>query len=624
MTYDQWNAALCGAFFREEVNGLPVRLSVDPDLLLRLARAGDPAADAAGAERSLVTAVAAKLRKLGDKHGPLLWTQRGKPPPGLAILAVEVLAAQKMHDDHDDHDDHDAGGAGLTDRAYWPRLRQLFRANGAEGESIVKWLRDAKAAAHQALWREMLGAWANGAGQHQMDGGWGRACLPADEAGGRRHVALPLSQVLLREADRPGLWDFFAAAGFAPHERVGVAEVEEAVGEAAKLKPFVRRLLGERDGRREVVLGQIAEWLAEWDGRPRGAPAGRAGRPTEQICATLGRTFGSLRLLVASAGEGARKTHSDEIEKVRQSLDAPAARPIVLVRDGIHDNFYTPRRKAGPGDSVVVLFRDWYDGSRWTAGMARAAEGGVLRRFGRDACEGREVCAALPPGWQAASGRLRAPLPDGADLGTFADLVTRHAARRLRAVGGLKLTRTVWMADAAPDVILREADGTEAARPAEMKLRVKRGGEQSAPDGGVIFTGTGGFEVWAPSLGRRLGAKVRIGRPRHLWRPAAVGPPAVGWEIGAGCGWPLPGVTAAAGADDPRVAGAAVIGPWPPADVAVPVSAGKESCPPDWRSAVARTVARRRGRPDRAGILAELYQARPASGRADSGRASVG
>ena len=218
--YDLWNDSLVDEFFGGSRAGRPVYLDLEPDTLERLASAlgasaGLRASDAVGAfSRSVKETF--DLQPSGhpmlEKHlriaqdwaspdatQPALpgFTVTGDVPPFVATLGLFSLAAERMH-----------AGGGMYASNYYGRLCELLEVD--DPDQVDKVQNDFRKHSNR-LWA-YLNAWLRAA--HGARG------LPTAEAFDRRvHVGVPISQALVREAERASLPEFFTDYQFNPGQR---------------------------------------------------------------------------------------------------------------------------------------------------------------------------------------------------------------------------------------------------------------------------------------------------------------------------------------------------------------------------------------------------------------------
>jgi hypothetical protein len=261
--YDTWNAALAQRYFSPTQAGKPVYLSVDDDALVELF------ADIGGAEapaESLAAAVRTTLRR-GDSIfiNHLVrrteWRQSGcsGPPPYVGLLGLCVLAASRMARDPE---------RAIERNAYYPQLNPLLSRSQFSGmppgfEQV------------DDLWKD-LRRWHD----DDLRGARGTATAATHEF--FIHIGWPISQCLMREADRRRLTEFFRAAGLEPHTEIEAAQLwtllrnwaREGCGLSDQALRLVRTARPEiADQMAEIVKREFEVWegeLLDPQGRRRG------------------------------------------------------------------------------------------------------------------------------------------------------------------------------------------------------------------------------------------------------------------------------------------------------------------------------------------------------------------
>jgi hypothetical protein len=279
--YEEWNQALKAAIFTPENDGRPVYLDMDDDVLTRVgAEAGLAQADVAV---RLVDAVRGTLGldardgAVLDRHvrNHRLWRRtlrtartRGAepdPPPALGLLAVLTMAAEEMQYDSQ-----------FAASAYYPRLCRLLGIDAKQRPRVESAYRRHA----EELWHG-LNEWLV-----SMDG---RLGLPTAYAISRRYVGLPLSQALVRSADRRQFPVMFRRFGLPSGGELSAAEMEAILDDwiATEPCPISRSLqsLWQRGDARERIASVAAIELLGWDGA------------TGETGGTDGRRLGDVRLL---------------------------------------------------------------------------------------------------------------------------------------------------------------------------------------------------------------------------------------------------------------------------------------------------------------------------------------
>lgn len=291
--FKAWNRALADSFLSPASAGRPVyldkdsadfaatarRMSMSPDKAVNaLCRAVATTIDAD--DGSSMLAVHAQLTR-SWRLGALTSRNAGKPittpPPALALLAVMSIAAEDMG-----HED------GHAPHAYYPRLARRLGHRGGDTTALITACRQSTEQMWQSLNDYLI--WNDG-----------RLGLPSAYALGHRFVGLPVSQALLREADRDRLPDFFMASGLAPGTDVVAADMQSLV-EAWVQSPtstataHIRRLASGKAVERlaEVLTLELMEW--DGDMSPTGGATPGLGLTNLRLSALVRKRLGARRL----------------------------------------------------------------------------------------------------------------------------------------------------------------------------------------------------------------------------------------------------------------------------------------------------------------------------------------
>jgi hypothetical protein len=261
VSYWTWNERLIAHYFNREFDGRPAYLSVDEDDLEEIARNNGWASGAA----SLASAV--RLRLGGERrlyplvHEARQWRQSGAKgdPPFVALLGLCVLAGSQMAADFE---------AGIVANAYYPRLNQLLGRNAAAG---------------QPAGFEALGAVWEGLNRWLADDLDGRHGLPTAQTRPHpRHIWWPISQCLLRAADRRRLPDFFRAVRLDPGTDISEVQLWTLLRNWAKpgcgfTDQGLRMIARATDDVAEQMACIAKRELVAWDGELRDAQGRRRG-----------------------------------------------------------------------------------------------------------------------------------------------------------------------------------------------------------------------------------------------------------------------------------------------------------------------------------------------------------
>lgn len=252
-SYDNWNKAIGRFFFRTENAGTPVYLQIDSDTLGQIAKTIDIPAEKG--EDAFIQAVYTQLSNVKDeplrnitRQTKQWWTLQkiDEYPPCLGILAFCVLAASKMYSDKE---------LGFSSGNYYRHLEDLL--NG-------RWKNFKREFLDIDYFWEKLNQWIK-------ENNYG---IPtASNWKGREHIGWPISQVLLRQADREKLPTFFQFCDWQPNDpTIQASDATKQLQRwilrtSCKLTKSCKQILSGND---QESIQRIAEMvLAEyqkWDG----------------------------------------------------------------------------------------------------------------------------------------------------------------------------------------------------------------------------------------------------------------------------------------------------------------------------------------------------------------------
>lgn len=254
--YETWNEALASVVFPELDNAGPAYLSLDAEQRAAISdRLGIEQADF---EPELVRAVAELVRLPGDGPTSLFerlnarlgaWHHRRRDkrgaPPVLPFLALLTVAAERM-----------AHGGGMSENNFYGRLLELF-----DQPDPLHHLENGYRRFGERFWAA-LDRW--------LEDNDGLRGLPTAAAVGHRFVGLPISQVLVRAADRDRLAHFFIQAGFPPGAVIPPQELEPSFSRWITSQPCpVSQPLAHHwhgTSSRAQILESVSTALAMWDG----------------------------------------------------------------------------------------------------------------------------------------------------------------------------------------------------------------------------------------------------------------------------------------------------------------------------------------------------------------------
>lgn len=255
--YDRWNYAVAETVYPETEEAAPVYLDLEDDLLAAVATragwAGDPREGLSATVRDVVVDRGEfTLRPLNKRLRMWRREKSTEPPPVLAFLALTVQAAEDMAKDDN-----------FRATAYYPRLASLL-------DYPIEAVRAPYVSYAEHFWR-WLNRWLD-----DLDGTRG---LPTAYALQHRFAGLPISQALVREADRRHFPEFFVRYGLVGGMNVSpeaLIPYMQAWFESDRC-PISRNLqrLWRSATAQERIATVAAVELAEWDGVLAEAQAGQ-------------------------------------------------------------------------------------------------------------------------------------------------------------------------------------------------------------------------------------------------------------------------------------------------------------------------------------------------------------
>lgn len=246
--YLHWNNLLADRFVRKAAQD-QIHLAISPRALASIESEdrGERVAPA-DAEASLVRAVreAYASHVLGSSARLSIFRRNGREgtPLCIAMLALSVLAAHKMHSDEIS-----------SSAAYYIRLADLLNVPRDAGDKP----RDFRTLEFESLWT-FFANWVSTSTSASL-------VLPnADDQ--RRFIAYPLAHVPLRQLDLEKLPEFFDWAGYTAEKRVTSARIAD---DLRRWEQSYNRLsdagkAAMADERSAAVLAQVTSELRAWDG----------------------------------------------------------------------------------------------------------------------------------------------------------------------------------------------------------------------------------------------------------------------------------------------------------------------------------------------------------------------
>lgn len=262
--YLSWNEAIGTVLFDGRFASVPAYLQLEPEILNAVAEAAGKGSED-DPKASLIEAVRGTLG-MDRVSNPFLfhiaqaeeWEESGREgyPRCLALLAVLVLAAQDMVADAQ-HASHN----------YYARLEQLLDLSSDLWRRVRRHFPDTV-----DLWLG-LNDW--------LEDWEGERGIPTAAVLDRRvYISFPLSQALVRAADRHHLHEAFIDYGLTPGRRIAAAEMRHYLDDWLTHQGATSRLgrmwSGGSDARERIVEIALGE-LGAWAGGGAAGDATRAG-----------------------------------------------------------------------------------------------------------------------------------------------------------------------------------------------------------------------------------------------------------------------------------------------------------------------------------------------------------
>lgn len=251
LTIDAVDEALADVMFSTSLSGRPVYAVPDAEVMDEVAsRLNVPAKDAL----KLLQRTAAIQVGIGTGEQPFAKLARRAraargldTPPGLTTLSMLSLAADRMHAEGD-----------MAANNYYGRLHELLETPDGRKSAVEHCYRDHA----EDLW-DALNSW--------LEAWEGERGIPTAYVVGQwRFVGLPLSQALVRRADRQKLAAMFSAEGLPPGYRISPSDMEATldswVPRVPPLFSHTFRSLWTNPMARERITSVACLELENWDG----------------------------------------------------------------------------------------------------------------------------------------------------------------------------------------------------------------------------------------------------------------------------------------------------------------------------------------------------------------------
>jgi hypothetical protein len=435
--YDRWNEVIAHVLFPERDVPAPVYLDVEDHEIGEIgARVGVPPEQVVdGLMRAVGQTIALDLVTGAFKthvERVLHWQRSRRHTdvyPEVALLAVFSLAAEQM-----------AAGDGMASANYYGRLAQLLDAPKHN-------LQQSYTRVAEPLWAG-LNLWLE-----RLDG---RRGTPTAYALGKRFVGLPMSQALVRQADRRRLERFFTDFDLAPRAEIPAPELEPLLGTWFDREHQTSHLgrLWQKAALRERVAEVASIELQAWDGIDGSDEPGDGRTSGRALLALQTRTFPKKQVrmfplflvkeahatrsavLVVQDGEvGVSLEPATEMQNAMALGDRGAVDPasllggVLTVRDTVGGEMVRAPR------GVVVFRRDEISGLWIEARQVLLGDDVVVVAMERTAGKVRDLLGSIArPGWE--EDQARPGLPEGWTLFEKVEVLARpreeHAHRPAR------------------------------------------------------------------------------------------------------------------------------------------------------------------------------------------------
>lgn len=277
-SYAAWNEALTHEFYNAQFAGAPVYLHPDDTRMTLVARrlgvqSTDPVVHLAKAVRSTISVTDADPLREHAALARRWWRSRRRrelvdppiPPPFIALLTVFSTAAERM-----------GGDKNTAPNAYYPHLCKLL---GATKSADKNRLQKSFMAHSEQMWTYLNG-WLD-----SYDGSLG---LPTAYALGYRFVGLPISQAIIREADRTALRSFFNEFGLPPGTDLPAVDLRPLIltwvdQHNSSATSRLRSMWANKSSHSRLA-DVVATELSQWDGSGASSAHGGAAVGRTSLC----------------------------------------------------------------------------------------------------------------------------------------------------------------------------------------------------------------------------------------------------------------------------------------------------------------------------------------------------
>ena len=495
--YRIWNEVIARHFFSGRHAGRPVYLDLEEDLLEDLAQqiASDAGLVPLDPVRAFSRSVAQTF-ELRPNHAPMLekhvraarrWAASlpaqhsaaapsdGSHPPFVAALGLFVLAAEQMRSSGE-----------MRSTNYYGRLTDLLEVGADDGASRVQ---EHFRRHGRVLW-DYLNQWLSAFG-----GTLGFATAQAFD--GRVHVGLPISQALVREAERSQLPELFAKYELRPGQQFSKPDMREILGSWLPSSSLTNLKAAWKAGQeaQSQIADVVCSELEHWDGTVLESSAGSGVEVQARLAATyyeipipefllslvlregdaapLGeyrdrtnggvvtatRDMGGLARLAAGTAASAEDglalsalRRPVELTHVSgKTLIARPARPVVVLQFDESLMLFLETARVELGGAHLILVRDHH-----TQEVSQA-----LSQIARPGYRAVRGTSEIPSGWTlftdvSIQGLLNNP-PD------FLRPLVPLSRVQVEFTGGLRITGGRWHASFPPTVVAVEGTGRQFA-----------------------------------------------------------------------------------------------------------------------------------------------------------------
>lgn len=466
------------AFFRHLEDTFHLEPGAGPEAFLAVVRAALEDPESRDNLFARIDVAVARWRTDADeREGQEKLENKAFPPPVLALLAATVLAAQRM-------DETSVGGRQISSTNYYTHLRDTLGVDESHQEKLRR-----DFTITESYW-EQLAWWLE-----EVDGRYG---MPSARATSHRYVGLPMSQALVRSAERRAFKGMFDQYGLTPGMVIAPAEMVEVLTEwmftrnSGASSELVAKWAN-AEARERIVDVAISE-LEAWDGIVEHAQREITGHgvPRERVRLTLLVRARHGEVETADLGFSLSRIDGDEGWSLQhQTGSAPVfpravsatttfvaayeagvdpaellEREIVLVHEDGRTVRHSPRR-------VVVLVED--EAAGCYVEVRRAVSGArhrilvgpstaddvvdelrdLLSATGFAGNRDREVIG-VPGDWLVIDGFVPALIPTDVDVRPELAALVASVTTQFHVRGGLRLPGRVrrWHSGALPDVVI--------------------------------------------------------------------------------------------------------------------------------------------------------------------------